>query len=49
MLVENHGILSGIDKCTILTMLKQPLKLCWIQMQMGGAYIIVQHGGLNVV
>ena len=49
MFVENQGILSGIDKCTILTILKQPLKLCWIQMQMGGAYIIVQHGGLNVV
>jgi len=30
--VENHGLLSGIDIVTYT--INQPLKLCWIQMQM---------------
>ena len=39
--VENHGLLSGID--IVAYSFNQPLKLCWIQMQIGGAYTMVQH------
>jgi len=36
--VENHGLWSEIDMVSI----DQPLKVCWIQMQMCGAYNKVQ-------
>ena len=41
MLVENHGILSETD--SIQGSINYVLTFCWIQMQMGGAYIMVQH------
>jgi hypothetical protein len=45
--VENHGLSSGID--IVSYVINQPLKLCWIQPQMGGAYNMLQHEGLNAV
>ena len=36
--VENHGILSEIILQCVPYYINQPSKLCWIQMQMGGAY-----------
>jgi len=46
--VENpNGMLSGID--IVSYSIHQPLKVCWNQVQIPGAYIMVQHGGLNVV
>ena len=47
VLVENHGLLSGIN--IVPYSINQPLQLCKIQMQMSGAYTVVQHAGLNVV
>ena len=47
LLVENHGLLSGIN--IVPYSINQPLQLCKIQMQMSGAYTVVQHVGLNVV
>ena len=47
VLVEKHGLLSRID--IVLWLIHQLWKLCWTQMQMGGAYAMVQHGGLNIV
>ena len=47
MLAENHGILFGIDIAPYIV--NQPLKLFLIQRQMGGAYAMVQHTGMNVV
>jgi hypothetical protein len=40
---ENHGLLSGIDFVTYV--INQTLKLCWIQMEMGGVYAMVQPTG----
>jgi hypothetical protein len=37
--VENHVLLSGSD--IVQYLINQPLKLCWIQMQMGGAHTLV--------
>jgi len=45
--VENHRLLSGID--IVPYKINQISKLYWIQMQMGGAYTMVRHAGLNVV
>jgi len=45
--VENHGLLSGID--IVPYSINQPLKLCLIQILMGGTYTMVQYVGLNVV
>ena len=46
LFVENLSLLSGIYivPCSII----HPLKLLWIQMQMGGSYTMVQHAGLYV-
>lgn len=41
MFVEKHGLLSGIDIAQYS--INKPLKLCWIKMQMGGAYTMVKR------
>ena len=41
----NFRIKSGIGKWYI----NRPLQLCCVQMQMDGAYAMIQHAGLNVV
>jgi len=40
---ENHGLLSGIY--FVPYVINQTLKLCSIQMQMGGVYAMVQPTG----
>ena len=47
--VKNHCLLyvSGTDMVSYS--INQPLRLCWIQMQMGGAYDMIQHAGLIVI
>ena len=47
MFVEIHGLLSRIN--IVPYSINQPLKLRWIQMQMGGAYTMKQHPGLHVI
>jgi len=43
LFAENHRLLSGIY--FVPYVINQTLKLCWIQMQMGGVYAMVQPTG----
>ena len=46
-LIEMHGMLSGNNMASYS--IGHPLQRCWIPMQMGGAYTMVQHVDLNIV